>query len=131
MPLSPTSDAVGRHQRREALGDGERRLEGAEVAVVDADQPARRGASARSSSASSWTSTSTSMPRSSGGVLERARLVVVDAGHDDQDAVGAQRPGLVDLIGLEEEVLAEHRQRDGGAGGDEVLRRALEERARR
>ena len=62
-----------------ALGDGdpvrgipaprriavvERDLEGLEVAVVDADQARCPSGMARASSASSWTSTSTSMPRS-------------------------------------------------------------------
>ena len=39
MPLSPTSSRSAGHQRREPLGGLERRLEGPQVAVVDADQP--------------------------------------------------------------------------------------------
>ena len=39
--------AILRHQRREPLADGEDRLEGAEVAVVDADQRATQRERAR------------------------------------------------------------------------------------
>ena len=76
--------------------------------VVDLDQHVHAESSAASSSV--------------------ARVVVADRRHDDQDAVGAERARLVHLIGLVHEILAEHRQVDGRARGDEVLRRALEER---
>ena len=39
--------------------------------------------------------------------IERARLCVVDARHDDEDAVGAPGARLEDLVGLEQEVLAQ------------------------
>ena len=56
MPIAPR----GTH-RRQPLGGLEPRLEGPEIAIVDADQPGL-SRSARSSSGSSWTSHSTSMP---------------------------------------------------------------------
>ena len=62
MPLSVTSKAVARDARGQALGDREVGDEGAQVAVVDADQVGARAPPARSISASSWASTRTSMP---------------------------------------------------------------------
>ena len=44
------------------------------------------------------------------GDIERAGLAVIDAGHDDQDAVGAGGAGLVNLIGIEQEILAQRGQ---------------------
>jgi hypothetical protein len=51
---------------------------------------------------------------------------VVDHGEDDQDAVGAQRPALGHLPGIDEEVLAQAGQGDGVAGGGEEGGIALE-----
>ena len=65
------------------------------------------------------------------GVFERARLVVGKAGHDDQDGVGAPGARLVDLVGLEHEILAQRRQCRGVARRRQIFRRALERRARR
>ena len=67
--------------------------------------------SARSSSASSCTSTSTSMPNDERRVFELARGRVVERRHDDQDAVGAPGARFRHLIGLEHEILAQRRQR--------------------
>ena len=60
------------------------------------------------------------------GVDQRARLVVGDARHDDEDAIGAPGAGLVDLVGLEQEILAQGRQAGGLAGLREVFGPALE-----
>ncbi len=67
------------------------------------------------------------MPRPWAVSLQRLGLDVADAGHDDQDAVGAERAGFVHLVRLVEEILAQHGEGDGGAGGDEIAGRALEE----
>ena len=39
MPLSPTMMRPGRHEARQPLAGRKRRLEGFQVAVVDADEP--------------------------------------------------------------------------------------------
>ncbi len=49
--------------------------------------------------------------------FQLARLGVGQRGHDQQDAVGAHRAAFVDLPGIEDEVLAQHRQIDGRARG--------------
>ena len=49
-----------------------------------------------------------------------------ERGDDQQDRVGAHRPRFEDLIGVDHEVLAQHRQATGRAGGLEKLRCALE-----
>ena len=66
-------------QRHAEIGD-----EGLEIAVVDADQAARPAPAARSSSASSCTSTSASMPQRARFVHQGARRVVVHHGQDDR-----------------------------------------------
>ena len=66
-------------------------------------------ASARSSSASSCTSTSDREPAVDGVVVEVAQLRVVECGDDQQDGVGAHHPGFVDLQSRRREVLAQHR----------------------
>ena len=121
MPLSPTTMRSRRDERRQLLAHGERHLEGAQVAVVDADELACRAAAPGRARRRSWTSTSTSMPSPCAVSIERARLRVGDARHDDEDAVGAPGARLEDLVGLEQEVLAQGRQ----AGGLARLRRDI------
>ena len=61
-------------------------------------------------------------PPLGGGVEQVAGGVVADGGEDDQDAVGAPGAGFGDLVGLEHEVLAQHRQAGRGAGFDQIAR---------
>ncbi len=51
---------------------------------------------------------------------------VIERGDDQQDGVGTHRAGFIDLIRVDHEVLAQHRQGAGGAGGLEIFRGALE-----
>ncbi len=96
-----------------------------EVAVVDADdrrRPPRAPARARRSSCAS---TSTARPRSRASACRsREQRVVGQRGDDEQDRVGADRAGLVDLELVDREVLAQHRERGRVAGGGEVVDRA-------
>ena len=69
-------------------------LEGDQVPLVHADQVGARTAMARSSSASSWTSTSTSRPSSTGDGVEVGELGVVEGRHDQEHGVGAHEPGV-------------------------------------
>ena len=55
-----------------------------------------------------------------------ARLAVVERRHDQQDAIGAQRPALDHLVGVEDEVLAQYRQLAGGARRPQIVVAALE-----
>ncbi len=59
--------------------------------------------------------------------LEIAHLRALQGGGDEQNAVGAHVARLVHLIGVDHEVLAQHRQVAGGACGFQIGRRALEE----
>ena len=61
-------------------------------------------------------------------VDQRARLVVRDARHDHEDAIGAPGAGLEDLIGLEQEILAQGGQAGCLARLGEVFGLALEGR---
>jgi len=63
------------------------------------------------------------------GILQRFHLRRRQAGGNQEDAVGAHRASLEHLVRIEDEILAQHRQRAGGARCCEVLGRALEELA--
>ena len=126
IPLSPTTMRSARDSRRQPLAGGERRLEGLEIAVVDADQPRASAAARARARRSSCTSSSTSMPNAMRRLLELPRGAVVDRRHDDQDAVGAPGPRFGDLVGVVHEVLAQDRERGRGARGGEIFRPALE-----
>ena len=118
--------AIGRYPLEQAEGGVERDLETAQVAVVDADQAIVQG----------------QRPVQFGAIVdfdqdvhaERRRLLaqaahlpVVQAGGDQQDTVGTQRPGLDHLVGIDEEILADHRQAARGPGLLQVGIGALEE----
>ena len=60
------------------------------------------------------------------GGVERLCGVVVNGGHDDEDAVGAEGARLVDLIGVVEKILAQGGKMRRLAGGLEVFELALE-----
>ncbi len=55
-----------------------------------------------------------------------ASVVVVERGDDQQDRVGARDRGLDDLVGVDDEVLAQDRQRAGRARLVQVVERAAE-----
>ena len=71
-------------------------------------------------SSSSWTSTSAVMPSESVALEQADQHVLLEGGHDEQDQVGAVGAGLPDLVGGDDEVLAQHRDVDGGANRGEV-----------
>ena len=48
-------------------------------------------------------------------VMQLLCLRILETGHDDQNAVYAQGPRLINLIGIEHEVLAQDRQVTGPA----------------
>ena len=62
-----------------------------------------------------------------GQVVECRELRVVEAGDDEQDAVRLHGPRLVDLVGVDDEILADHRQLAHHARALQVLGRSLEE----
>ena len=76
----------------------------------------------------SWTSTSAARPSSPASAWSRAARRR-QRGDDQQDRVGARRQRLVHLIGVDDEVLAQDRQRRGGAGRAQVVERAAEARS--
>ena len=85
--------------------------------------------SARSSSTASCTSTSTAMPSSRASVSSVASRRVVERRDDQQDAIRTERPRLDDLVFVEHEVLAQHRQRACRRAPQRDRRPALEELA--
>ena len=62
-----------------------------------------------------------------GDALQFLHLVFGQAGGNQQNAVGANGPAFIHLIGRHHEVLADHRQAAGRAGGFQVVFVALEE----
>ena len=71
---------------------------------------ARRRRGPTSSSASSCTSTRAIEPGLESRVEEPAQVLLPEGGHDQEDRVGAGDPGLPDLIGVDQEVLAQRGQ---------------------
>ena len=115
MPLSPTTMRSARDQRRELLADAERDLEGAQIPVVDADElgaERQRAVEFRPVVHLDQHVHAEIVRR----VDQRARLLVGDARHDDEDAIRAPGARLEDLIGLEQEILAQGRQAGRLAG---------------
>ncbi len=91
------------------LGDGEARSEGLEVAVVDADE--RRVEDKRAGKLGLVMHLGENAHAEiARGASQIARRRVVDRRHDDEDAVGAPRPGLEHLIGVHHKVLAQRRK---------------------
>ena len=82
--------------------------------------------SAGSSSSSSWTSTITSRSSARASASRSRQLVGLERRDDQQDRVGAGRRGLVDLVAVDDEVLAQDRQRRGRARLAQVVERAAE-----
>ncbi len=127
MPAFADDDALARHQRREPLAGRQRGLEGAQVAVVDADQP-RLQLQGALQFILLMNFDQNIHPIGKRRTFDLGGGPVIDRRHDDQDAVGAQRPRFDHLIGLVDEVLAQRRQAGGVARLAEELRPALERR---
>ncbi len=62
-------------------------------------------------------------------IFKIAGFVVGEGGHDQQNAIGADGAAFMHLPGVEDEILAQDRQADGGARGFEMRHGALEIRA--
>ena len=58
-------------------------------------------------------------------VFEFGHARIIERGSDQQDAIGPQRAGLINLVGLDHEILAQHRQRASGTRFFQVVTRAL------
>src|SRR5665213_2742588 len=96
--------AIARHQRGQPLAHRERGDERMQVAIVDADEPRAQPESARQLGFVVHLKQHVHAKRDR-RILERMRLIVGNAGHDDEDAVGAEGAGLIDLIGLVKDCL--------------------------
>src|SRR5580704_16494061 len=120
-------DPVGWNAPRQPLAGGKRRLEGFQVAVVDADQPRLQPQRAVELIFVMHFDERIHAERG-GRRFELGRAGVVDRGHDDQNAVGATSTRLGHLIRIVHEILAQHRQRHGAARRAQMIEMALERR---
>ena len=116
---------VGRHLVEQTQRGVQRHRKAAQVAVVDAQQ--RRLQLQRAVQLGAVMH----LDQHAHAVRERHRLQighlrVVQAGGDQQDAVRAHRARLKDLVLVDHEVLAQHRQRAGGTRLLQILGAALE-----
>ena len=120
-------DAALRH-RDHVVGDGGREAErglqvdgqGLEVAVVDAHDRAADGEGAIELLAVVDLDQGVEAGLL-GGLGELAQLGIREGGHDQEDGVGAGDPRLPDLVGIDDEVLAQDGQQGGGTGPPQVL----------
>ena len=131
-PLSPIRKRSGGTCGASSSRDVQVGLQRLEIAVVDADQLGSAGrARARSSRRVMHLDQHVHVERAGERSPARRACCVGQGGHDQQDAVGAHRAAFVDLPGVEDEVLAQHRQIDGGAGGAQMRRGCPGNAARR
>ena len=114
---------AGRNARQQVERGRERHVEGAQVAVVDADERRREPQRALELGGVVHLDQHRHAEVARAG-FERGEARVVERGDDQQDRVGAQRARLGDLVLVDDEVLAQRRQRAGGA------RRGQDTRAR-
>ncbi len=103
-PAFADDDPVARNLGGEPLAGFQRGVKGFQVAVVDADQ-ARLQLERAFKLVGIVDFEQHVHAEREGCVFKRLRRCIVDAGHDDQDAVGAPGSRLGDLIGLVHEVL--------------------------
>ena len=111
---------------QQADGGVQRHVERAQVAVVDADERRLQPQRAIEFGAVVHLHEHVHAERERAG-FQVGHPRVVQAGGDEQDAVGAERARLDDLVLVDHEVLAQRRQRAGGARLLQVGGRALEE----
>ena len=116
---------IGRDQLRQPLGGRKRRLERAQIPVVDADQPRFEPQRPRQLGLVMHLDEHVHAERK-GCRFELGRGGVLERRHDDQDAIGASRARLGHLIRVVHEVLAQRRQRASRARRAQVIERALE-----
>ena len=82
--------------------------------------------SARLSSVESWTSTSTSSPSPRATSRNARSSEALERGDDQQHRIRAGGSRLIQLVGVDDEVLAQHRQLARRARGVQILERAFE-----
>src|SRR5215475_4849308 len=118
-------DALCRNSRRQPLGGRKRGLEGAQITIVDAEEPRAQLECALELGLVVHLQQHIHAVGEGGG-LKFLRQRVGDARHDDQDAIGAPGARFRHLIGVVHEILAQRRQFGGGACGGEIVGLSLE-----
>jgi len=116
---------IRRNELRQPLRGRKRRLERAQIAVVDADKPRFQPQRALKLGLVMHFDQHVHAER------ERRRLElgggrVVERRHDDENAIGSSCARFRHLIGFVHEILAQRRQRAGGARRAQMIERALE-----
>ena len=127
MPLSVTSSRSSGTARSRSRVVSRRGLEGAQVAIVDADQRRRQAPGRAPARPHRAPRPARPCPARVASAASSASCASLERRDDQQDAVGAQGPRLVHLIGVDHEVLAQHRQRTGRARRLQVGIGALKE----
>ena len=108
-PAFGDDEAIARDQGRQPLADCQRRFECTQIAVVDADEP--RFQTQRAFELIFLVNFNENVHAiGKRGIFDLGCGDVVDRRHDDQDAIGPQRARFHDLVGLVDEILAQHRQ---------------------
>jgi hypothetical protein len=118
-------DTVGRNQSRQPLGCRERRLEGFQVSVVDADQPRFEPQCPLKLLLIVDLDEHVHAERKRRRFKLR-RFGVFQRGHDDEDAIGAGGARFRHLVGIVHKILAQHRQGARRARPAQMLERAPE-----
>ena len=123
MARQPAFGDEGAALRRAAdqfIGAGEVDREVAQVAIVDADQPGPEDERAvEFRGVMDFDQHVHAMGE--GGGFDLGHLCVGERRDDDQDRISAERARFRHLPGIDHEVLAQHGEGAGGAGGDEIV----------
>ena len=108
MPDSATSTRSPGHQRRQPAEGGRVDVEGLEVAGVDADQLGAEGDGPLGLRLVVHLDQH-GQAELAGLVVQPVQVVVVERRDDQQRQVGTGRPGLEQLVAVDDEVLAQQR----------------------
>ena len=126
MPDSVTTSLSAGMRGSRPMVVSQRRLERAQVAVVDADQR-RAQLQRRGQLVAVMHFHQHVQAQFQRAGFQFRHQAVVERRDDQQDRIGAHRARFVDLVHVDHEVLAQHRNLAGGARLLQVVHRALEE----
>src|SRR5699024_1215882 len=121
--------AVGRYLLAQVDAGVQRRVEGIQIPVVDADDGVLRQAQHPLQLGCVVDFGQHVHAQVEGGLGQVVQGVVIECGGNQQNAVGAQSAGFRDLDRVDDEVLAQHRQGAGRTRLGQVVGIALEELA--
>ena len=125
MPDSATTTTPGRDRVEQLEGPLDVDAEVPQIAVVDTDDRGA-GTERRLELGAVVDLDEHVEPAAAGLIVQSDQLGCLEGGDDQQHGRGARGDRLIELVGVDDEVLAKQRQRARGVGLAEVLERSVE-----